>query len=165
MTVSELGSIGELLAAIATLATLAYLAVQIRQNTLQLKSHARFNALEGMNRDSDRLFETERYEFIWDTIQAQELSNKELGRLRLLINSWLSNHELVFFEIQEGTLPKSYEGPLRYRLFTVFEMRDDIKQLWNADVRHYYTPEFQRFVDELIAAGLTTEYSTSIYRQ
>lgn len=34
MTIQDLGSIGELIAAIATVATLAYLAVQIRQNTL-----------------------------------------------------------------------------------------------------------------------------------
>ena len=34
MTIQDLGSIGELIAAIATIATLGYLAVQIRQNTL-----------------------------------------------------------------------------------------------------------------------------------
>lgn len=33
MTIQELGSLGELIAAIATVVTLAYLAVQIRQNT------------------------------------------------------------------------------------------------------------------------------------
>ena len=33
MTIQDLGSIGELVAAIATIATLVYLAIQIRQNT------------------------------------------------------------------------------------------------------------------------------------
>jgi len=33
ITIQDLGSIGELIAAIATIATLAYLAIQIRQNT------------------------------------------------------------------------------------------------------------------------------------
>ena len=37
MTIQDLGSIGELVAALATVATLAYLAIQIRQNTLQLE--------------------------------------------------------------------------------------------------------------------------------
>ena len=37
MTIQELGSIGELVAAIATVATLAYLALQIRQNTKALR--------------------------------------------------------------------------------------------------------------------------------
>jgi hypothetical protein len=34
LTIQDLGSLGELIAAIATIATLGYLAVQIRQNTL-----------------------------------------------------------------------------------------------------------------------------------
>ena len=38
MTIQDLGSIGEFIAAIATLATLAYLAIQIRQNTRALRS-------------------------------------------------------------------------------------------------------------------------------
>jgi hypothetical protein len=37
MTIQDLGSIGELLAAMATLATLIYLAIQIRQNTKAVK--------------------------------------------------------------------------------------------------------------------------------
>ena len=38
MTIQELGSIGELIAAIATIATLVYLAAQVRQNTRALHS-------------------------------------------------------------------------------------------------------------------------------
>ncbi len=40
MTIQDLGSIGELVAAIATLATLGYLAVQIRQNTRSMRAAA-----------------------------------------------------------------------------------------------------------------------------
>ena len=40
MTIQELGSIGEFVAAIATIATLTYLAVQIRQNTAQARATA-----------------------------------------------------------------------------------------------------------------------------
>lgn len=38
MTIQELGSIGEFIAAVATVATLAYLAIQVRQNTRALRS-------------------------------------------------------------------------------------------------------------------------------
>lgn len=41
MTIQDLGSIGELVAAIATVATLIYLAVQIRANTTASKAEAR----------------------------------------------------------------------------------------------------------------------------
>ena len=40
MTISELGSVGELIGAIATVATLLYLALQIRANTLADKYKA-----------------------------------------------------------------------------------------------------------------------------
>jgi hypothetical protein len=38
VTIQDLGSLGELIAAAATIATLAYLAVQVRQNTRALRS-------------------------------------------------------------------------------------------------------------------------------
>ena len=38
MSIQDVGSIGELIAAIATLGTLAYLAIQVRQNTRALQS-------------------------------------------------------------------------------------------------------------------------------
>ena len=38
MTIQDLGSIGELIAAIATVVTLAYLALQIRQNTISTRA-------------------------------------------------------------------------------------------------------------------------------
>ena len=44
MTISELGSIGELLAAIATIATLIYLALQIRANTIVTKAESQRGA-------------------------------------------------------------------------------------------------------------------------
>ncbi len=40
MTIQDLGSLGELIAAVATVATLVYLALQIRQNTHTLRHAA-----------------------------------------------------------------------------------------------------------------------------
>ncbi len=49
MTVQDLGSIGELIAAIATVATLVYLAMQIRQNSTAVKSAAAQSVLTNLN--------------------------------------------------------------------------------------------------------------------
>ena len=38
MTVQDLGSLGELIAAVATVTTLVYLAIQLKQNTRELRS-------------------------------------------------------------------------------------------------------------------------------
>ena len=45
MTIQELGSLGEFIAAIATLATLVYLAVQIRQNTKSVRASTYHEAI------------------------------------------------------------------------------------------------------------------------
>lgn len=41
MTIQDLGSLGELIAAVATVVTLAYLAIQIRENTKAIRSESR----------------------------------------------------------------------------------------------------------------------------
>ena len=55
MTIQDLGSIGELIAAIATIATLVYLAIQIRQNTAQQKLDAYVSVQHGQNSVVDLL--------------------------------------------------------------------------------------------------------------
>jgi hypothetical protein len=49
LTIQDLGSIGELIAALATVATLAYLAVQIRQNTRSLRASAYQDTVRAAN--------------------------------------------------------------------------------------------------------------------
>lgn len=47
MTIQDLGSLGELIAAVATIATLGYLAIQIRQNTTSVRAASRFDVASG----------------------------------------------------------------------------------------------------------------------
>ncbi len=49
VTIQDLGSLGELIAAVATVATLVYLALQIRQNTRTLRHAAERAVLEDAN--------------------------------------------------------------------------------------------------------------------
>jgi len=65
VTIQDLGSLGELVAAIATVVTLAYLAVQIRANTNAIRSESRgrisaqtqsYSAVIGGNRETASLF-------------------------------------------------------------------------------------------------------------
>jgi len=50
VTLQDLGSIGELVGAIATIATLAYLAVQIRQNSAQMRETTNMAKLQAVDR-------------------------------------------------------------------------------------------------------------------
>ena len=59
MTIQDLGSIGEFVAAIATLATLVYLALQIRQNTRSVRASTHHAFVISGNAISFALAETE----------------------------------------------------------------------------------------------------------
>lgn len=53
MTLQDIGSIGELVGALATVATLVYLAVQIKQNSVQLDESARITRITHSAREVD----------------------------------------------------------------------------------------------------------------
>jgi hypothetical protein len=55
VSLQDLGSIGEFVAAIATIATLAYLAVQVRQNTRALRSSTFQGIAEDMSRTTEAI--------------------------------------------------------------------------------------------------------------
>ncbi len=46
MDIMELGAIGELVGGVAVIASLVYVGLQVRQNTRQLQSQARYQILE-----------------------------------------------------------------------------------------------------------------------
>jgi hypothetical protein len=74
VTIQDLGSIGELVAAIATVATLIYLAAQIRQNTSAMKTSA-LNSLHDvqlLTRDNDRY-----NALILKSLKKEELTSEE----------------------------------------------------------------------------------------
>ncbi len=55
MTIQDLGSLGELIAAVATVATLVYLAAQIRQNTRALRSSSFHGVTDSFNQVNMRV--------------------------------------------------------------------------------------------------------------
>ena len=57
MTIQDLGSIGELIAAIATVATLGYLALQIRQNTRSVRAASRLEIASGWRAHNQQMLD------------------------------------------------------------------------------------------------------------
>ena len=74
MTIQDLGTIGELVAAIATVATLIYLAAQIRQNTNSMKTAAvsSLHDVQLLTRDNDRY-----NVLILKSLRSEELTPEE----------------------------------------------------------------------------------------
>ena len=108
MSISELGSLGEFIGSIAVLITLIYLVFQIRQNTLSIRSQSRYNVLEALNSDARQFQESEVVELA-SRVTSGEASGAERARWAMVITGWLSHLEVLFLEVADGALPKTFE--------------------------------------------------------
>jgi hypothetical protein len=157
MSISELGSLGEFISSIAVLVTLIYLVFQIRQNTLSIRSQSRYNVLEAMNSDARQFQEPE----VWDLrarVGSGEASDSEQGRWRFVVTGWLSHLEVLFLEIADGALPKTFEDTLRWRIAATFVV-PGARETWET-LHGYYTGGFQKYVDSLLQEDVDAIYAS-----
>jgi hypothetical protein len=119
VTVSDLGSIGELIAAVATLATLGYLALQIHQSN-------RANAVVAIARiaesSEDWLGSVARDPELYSLyrngmLDPGSLSKEEFGRFQVLILQLLRGVESAWLQVRWKLIDADYrvgfESPLR----------------------------------------------------
>ncbi len=143
MTLQDLGSIGEFVAAIATLITLVYLAVQIRQNTSAL-GHAEGRAiLEDGN--------------TWRAQLIQDPEIAELYRKGLLDPNALDPIERLRFRMLLDALFVTWLYGFRAGQFAGYAFDPHIRgtlarpggtQYW-ADQKANFDPEFVQYIDNL----------------
>ena len=164
-TIQEVGALGEFLAVFGVFVSLVFLGLQTRRNAQQLQAQSRTNILGGLTEVTVQLSDEATYDFVWDLAQSGQLTPKQLGRLRLLFTGWQCRHEMLFYDIKDGILPKSHEQILRYRLFCVFEISEVMPSLWESDVRLYFSEDFQAYVDDQLQGGLLDEFPASVYTQ
>jgi hypothetical protein len=110
MTIQDLGSLGELIAAIATVATLGYLAVQIRQNTRSVRASSRLAVTQTYNEHSRlRLDPSVNRAYLKGLRAYPDLPLEERG----IFANLLSDH-YVFFQ---GVFALHEEGQLDQRTY------------------------------------------------
>ena len=105
MTVQDLGSIGELIAALATIATLGYLAIQIRQNSESVRMGAEIGLSEQVVDWHARVTADPELIRIWDeaTTDPESMSSNDVARLR-----WLSAEIFLIYEGQYQLFKKGH---------------------------------------------------------
>ena len=122
MSIQDLGSIGELIAAIATIATLVYLAIQIRHNTSAIKS----SVLETTGSRSMELakFVTQDKELSRIIMLAStsdvDLDEHDRFRLSLLLHATMRGYEVTVAQYSHGYLDSdNYSGLINNLVFWV----------------------------------------------
>ena len=105
MTIQDLGSIGEFVAAIATLATLIYLAVQIRQNTRVLRGTFHDSHVSRMQAWQIAVAGDAELGSIWMRAQqGDELTEQERQRLWYLRTYFLIGSESLYHQYSRGNI-------------------------------------------------------------
>jgi hypothetical protein len=109
VTIQDLGSVGELIAAVATVVTLAYLATQLRQNSTVAKATAAISHTEstnnialllGQNPDLAKLY--------FDGLAGEPLSEAAKRQFEMLIGAWLFNQNQSYVLEKQGFLDSEF---------------------------------------------------------
>ena len=110
MTIQDIGSGGELVAAVATVATLGYLALQIRQNSRSNQHMAIARLAEGSENWLGQIVQNEKLYEIYrlGLLDPSALSREERGRFELLIVQLLRSVESGWFQRNWGLMDSDY---------------------------------------------------------
>ena len=149
MTIQDLGSIGELIAAIATVATLIYLATQIRQNTKAVQSSnfsTWIDAVHGINH-----IHLEIAGFLEDALNAnRELTPDEFWRFHIHQAQMGYSFESVFLFHLNGTVDDEYFQS-RMRSARKSYSYPGSRLWWDEWAQHLYDERFIKYVESEIA--------------
>jgi hypothetical protein len=154
VTIQDLGSIGELIAAIATVATLLYLASQIRSNTISMKAEARRAA---------RIDSSAAGRLIAGSDDTAEVFLQGLANPELLSATQKVRFQFLISEVAFGILETQER---EWRIGTTDRKDLDVtcrhvaplltspggQWFWKIH-RQEYAAEFQEYVDPLLAAA------------
>jgi hypothetical protein len=153
VTIQDLGSIGELVAAIATLATLIYLATQVRQNTRALKS-ATFQNISGeMGKNVELIVTNADLAAIMVKGNADPTSLTAEERLRyssMLVASF-RRLESVYVQHKLGSIDEELKEGFEISLMSVLKIPFG-EQWWASAKAAFYQP-FSDHVDLRLASG------------
>ena len=155
MTISELGSIGELIAAAATIATLGYLALQIRQSgraneivAITRIAESSENWLASMTRDPDlyRLYRT-------GISSPDSLSQEEFGRFQVLLLQFLRGTESGWLHHRSKLVSMDYWSG--YERSIAFIVGSPGGRRAYARNREFLAPEYAEAIDRIIGPAET----------
>jgi hypothetical protein len=147
VTIQELGSLGELIAALATLVTLVYLAAQVRQNTLALRSATFESISEKMAQNVQPLLTNgELAELILKGYaDSESLTPEERVRFNALLVASIRRMESVYIQEQIGSLEPDLARGFELSLLSLLKNPGAAK--WWATARVTFNPRFVDHVD------------------
>ena len=148
MSIQDLGSIGELVAAIATIVTLAYLALQIRRNTLATHSSSFHAVSDSMNHINMTVAQSPELSRIWLTGAADRgsLGDEERHQFDMLLLSNFHVFETMHYQASKGAGDTGLVGTEERSLAALFAT-NGVQQWWRANP-YAFGPEFRNYLEK-----------------
>jgi hypothetical protein len=153
VTIQDLGSLGELIAAIATLGTLVYLAVQIRQNTRSVRA----SVFQEFSREAGDLLRTlitdERVgrAFVVGLASPDKLDPGEVYIFNAVMNLHVRNIQNAFYQSRSGLIqPELFESFVSYTTPIVLSTPGSLD--WWKRNREHFASDFADWLEARIGA-------------
>ena len=151
MSIQDLGSFGELIAAIATVATLAYLALQIKRNTAATHSTSFHSVSDSMNHINMGIAQSSDLARIWlsGSTNRAALSAEERHQFDLVLLSYFHVFETIHYQAQMGAGDKDLVIAEESSLTRLFGMPGVCE--WWAENPYAFGPEFRQYLEKFRA--------------
>lgn len=161
MTIQELGSLGELVAAIATVATLIYLALQIRQNTTATRAssfHAVTDARNQVNLSITENADLARI-FVEGCADRSSLSPEDRVRFDFTCLSYIHVVETMHYQASVGAGEKKLVEAEERSLVDLLST-PGVREWW-IENPYAFSPEFRSYIDEFLEVAETPPNRTN----
>ncbi len=147
MTIQDLGSLGELIAAIATIVTLAYLAIQIRQNTTAVRASSLHSASQFSVGFAESLYRDPELGLLFDRgcENLQSLSEAEQARYYFIMLGFARMAQSNHYQFELGLIGEDIFSGHRESILLTLE-QPGARQWWEENAARF-SGRFRAFID------------------
>ena len=151
MTLSDLGDLGDFLGGIGVIATLVYLAIQIRRNTMAVRSTSLDSAYAAHMEFQRTVWSDSELNKLWfdGLVGRTQLSDADRERFLFMLISCARLWEGAYFKVHEGSLESKAWASLSEELAGVFAF-PGVQPYWAGFVRGMCAQEFVEFVESAV---------------
>ena len=155
MTLTELGALGEFVAAVAVLITLVYLTVQVRQGNALARSQTLQRMVEQAERELYRVVEDPAIFKCF--LKDDPLTEEEKIKLTCWLLASLRQREYEWFQYRDGNIDRQvWEAYQRVMLSLLTTART--REWWGSFLSTTFDPAFVAEVDQLIENSPPTDF-------
>ncbi len=156
MTIQDLGSIGELIAAVATIGTLVYLAIQIKQSSRSVRAAAFQSSVDGINQLNNLCAHDESMARVYRVGNdgLQNLTEDEQVRYSMIYLSLFRSFESMYIHNLQGTGVAQW-STAKNHIATLLATPGG-HEWWKTNPFNF-TPEFSKFVEGQLPRNSTVE--------